>query len=275
MIERFELVVDKKRPLLSFKGFFDPDQFLNIQIIQGRTKSETTVFVPNSLINSLILKEREITSFSEDSILKRLTFDENVSKKENGEIGFSVKITINSKEKHSLVFDSENSDSRQLTFVLQNQKKELVSLIDESGIQLPHKVENGLESLKKSPRQTVLLHPITAMMSYRKFNQLNVAILNASHNLDAAQNLAAMLVRNQKKNIEKRMGMKLKIINISSVSQNTILPRTKIYFHANLLRAALILADYLPGEQVLEPVPYKRENKLSTDVQIYVGKNFE
>jgi len=275
MIERFELISDKKIPLLSFKGFFDPDQFLNIKISQGRTKSETLVFVPNSLLNNLILKKGEIISFPEDSILKNLTFDENVSKKENGEIGFNVKITISSKEKYSLMFDSENSDSRKLTFAIKKQKKKLISLINGTGIQLPHKVESELGNLKKSPRKTILLHPITALMSYRKFDQLNVAILNASHNLDAAQSLAAMLVRSQKKNIEERMGMKLKIINISSVSHNTILPRTKIYFHANLLRAALILAEFLPGEQVLQPVPDRRDSKLSTDVQIFVGKNFE
>jgi len=275
MIERFELIVEEKKPWLSLKGFFDPDQFVNIRISQGISKSETTILVPNSLINNLILQDGKIISFQEDSILKSLTFDENVSKKENGEIGFSVKITIVSKEKYFLMFDSENSNSRQLSFSIQNKKRELFSVIDETGVQLPNKIVNEFGILKKSPRQTILLHPITALMSYRKFDQLNVAVLNASNNLDAAQSLAAMLGRSQKKNIEKRMGMKLKIINISSVRENTILPRTKIYFHANLLRAALILADFIPGSQVLEPVPFTRKSKLSTDVQIYVGKNFE
>jgi len=37
----------------------------------------------------------------------------------------------------------------------------------------------------------------------------------------------------------------------------------------------LILAEVLPGEQVLEPVPDSRTSKLSTDIEIYVGKNFE
>jgi hypothetical protein len=112
-------------------------------------------------------------------------------------------------------------------------------------------------------------------MSYRHFDQLNVAVLNASPKLGAAQSFAAMLDRKQKRTIEKRMGMKLNIVNISSVREQTILPKTKIYFHANLLKAALILAELLPGEQVLEPVPESRNSKLSTDIEIYVGKNFE
>ena len=66
-----------------------------------------------------------------------------------------------------------------------------------------------------------------------------------------------------------------KIVNISSVREQTILPKTKIYFHANFLKAALILAEVLPGEQVLEPVPDSRASNLATDVKIYVGNNFE
>jgi len=121
----------------------------------------------------------------------------------------------------------------------------------------------------------MLLHPVTALMSFRHFDQLNVAILNASPHLGGAQRLAVMLDRQQKRMIEKRMGMKLKIVNISSVREQTILPKTKIYFHANFLKAALILAEVLPGEQVLEPVPDSRVSNLATDVKIYVGNNFE
>ena len=71
------------------------------------------------------------------------------------------------------------------------------------------------------------------------------------------------------------MGAKLNIVNISSVREQEILPKTKIYFHANLLKQALKLAEILPGEQLLEPIPATRANKLSTDVEIFVGKNFE
>ena len=42
-----------------------------------------------------------------------------------------------------------------------------------------------------------------------------------------------------------------------------------------LLKQAIKLAEILPGEQLLEPIPATRANKLSTDVEIFVGKNFE
>ena len=66
MLDRFELIADGETPLLSFKGFFDTSQFLNIQINSGKTKTETSVIIPNSYINSLLLREKEITSFPED-----------------------------------------------------------------------------------------------------------------------------------------------------------------------------------------------------------------
>ena len=173
------------------------------------------------------------------------------------------------------MLDTKRSDSRQLTFALQKPPKKPVSTAASGGLQITQTVKAELVPPKKMPREQLLLHPVTALMSYRHFDQLNVAVLNASTNAGAAQSFAVMLDRKQKRTIEKRMGMKLNIVNISSVRKQTILPKTKIYFHANLLKAALILAEVLPGEQVLEPVPDSRTNKQSTDIEIYVGKNFE
>ena len=275
MLGKFELIEDKEKPLLSFNGFFEPSQFLNIQINPGNNKTETRIIIPNTFINNLLLKEGEFSSFSSDSILRKVTLNENVKRKANGEIQSSVKIIVSTKGKYMIEFDTENSDSRKLTFSLQKLKKNLNTASEGIGILIPQSDENNLENLNNNPRKTILLHPITALMSYRKFDQLKVSVLNASPNYDAAQKLSAMLVRQQKKNIEKRMGMNLKIINISSVNQRTILKRTKIYFHQNFLRAALILAEVLPGEQVLEPFPESRKSKISNDVQIFVGENFE
>jgi len=275
MLGRFELIEDKKTHLLSFKGFFEPSQFLNIQINSGNNKTQTTIIIPNTFINNLRLKEGEVNSFPERSILRKIILDENVTRKDNGEINSIVKIIISTKDKYLIEFDTENSNSRRLTFSIQNVKKRNDTTYDGIGIKIPQTAESNLVDLKNNPRKTILLHPITALMSYRKFDQIKISVLNASRNKGAAQRLAAMLVRQQRKKIEKRMGMNLKIINISSVNQQTILTKTKIYFHPNFLRAALILAEVLPGEQVLEPFPDSRKSKISNDVQIYVGKNFE
>ena len=275
MLDRFELLADKNSPYLTFKGFFDPGQFPHIKITRGNSETETTVILPNTLINNILLPEREITSFAEAGILEKMSLAEKITKTENGEINFLVTFTVISKEKHILVLDTKRSDSRQLTFALQKKQKKVLSLVDSEGVQITQTVKAELGPAKITPREQILLHPVTALMSYRHLDQLNVVVLNASPNIGAAQSFAVMLDRKQKRTIEKRMGMKLNIVNISSVREQTILPKTKIYFHANLLKAALILAEVLPGEQVLEPVPDSRKSKLATDVEIYVGKNFE
>ena len=71
------------------------------------------------------------------------------------------------------------------------------------------------------------------------------------------------------------MGLKLEILNISSVREDLRLPRTKIYFRPNFLKAALTFAEMIPGEQVVEPMPLSRLSRLGNDVEIYVGENFE
>ena len=275
MLDRFELLADKNSPYLTFKGFFDPGQFPHIKITPGNSKTETTVILPNTFINNILLPEREITAFTIDGILEKMSLAEKITKAENGEIDFLVTFTVSSIENHILVLDTNRSDSRQLTFALQKPQKKAVSTVSSDGLRITQTVKAELGPSKINPREQLLLHPVTALMSFRHFDQLNVAVLNASPNQGAAQSFAVMLDRKQKRTIEKRMGMKLNIVNISSVREQTILPKTKIYFHANLLKAALILAEVLPGEQVLEPVPDSRTSKLSTDIEIYVGKNFE
>ena len=275
MLDRFELLAGKNSSYLTFKGFFDPGQFPQIKITPGNSKSEYTVILPNTFINNILLPEREITSFAVDGILEKMSLAEKITKTENGEIEYLVTLTVSSKEKHTLVLDTKRSDSRQLTFALQKPPKKPVSTAASDGLQITQTVNAELVPPKKMPREQLLLHPVTALMSYRHFDQLNVAVLNASPNAGAAQSFAVMLDRKQKRTIENRMGMKLNIVNISSVRKQTILPKTKIYFHANLLKAALILAEVLPGEQVIEPVPESRTNKQATDIEIYVGKNFE
>ncbi len=273
MLDRFELIPDEKTPFLTFKGFFDPGQFPHIQIYPRNSKTETSVLLPNTLINSILLPEREVTSFSEEGILEKMLLEEKITKKENGKIEFQVTLTISSTEEHILVLDTEKSDSRHLTFALQKFVKK-----ETTNAQKQQKVKSIIIDLAPpviSPREEMLLHPVTALMLYRRVDQLNITFLNASPHSDSAQRLAVLLDRQQKRTIEKQIGMKLKIVNISSVREQTILPKTKIYFHANLMREALILAQILPGEQVIEPMPESRISKLATDVEIYVGKNFE
>ena len=285
MLERFELVPDKQTPYLSFEGFFEPSLFSQIQIIPGHKKTETSVILPNTFINNIFFVEPEITSFPEEGILEKLSLEEKIKRTKNGEIDPRVILNISTMVNYKIEFDAENSNSRRITFSMQKLKKMLISTIEKEEMASQEQTVPQAEAdvifwsvftpRMVNKREKILLHPVTALMSYRQFDQLNVAILNASLKPNGAHRMAEMLTKRHKLAIEKKIGAKLNIVNISSVREQEILPKTKIYFHANLLKQAIKLAQVLPGEQLLEPVPTARKSKLATDVEIFVGKNFE
>ena len=133
-----------------------------------------------------------------------MLLEEKITKKENGKIEFQVTLTISSTEEHILVLDTEKSDSRHLTFAL---KKPLVKIESDPFVKAmqmlseQQKVERIIVDLtppKISHRESMLLHPVTALMSYRRVDQLNLTILNASPHPDSAQRLAVLLDRQQK-----------------------------------------------------------------------------
>ncbi len=285
MLERFELILEKQTPSLSFEGFYEPSLFSQIQIIPGNKKTETYVILPNTFINNIFFSEREITTFTEEGILEKLSLEEKIKRTKTGEIDSRVILNISGMVNYKIEFDAEKSNSRRITFFMQKIKKMLISTIDKEEMEAQEQTVQHAEAdvlfwsiftpRMVNKREKMLLHPVTALMSYRQFEQLNVAILNASLKPNGAHRMAEMLSKRHKLAIEKKMGAKLNIVNISSVREQEILPKTKIYFHANLLKQAIKLAQFLPGEQLLEPVPSARVSKLATDVEIFVGKNFE
>ena len=285
MLESFELVSDKQTLYLSFEGFFEPSLFSQIQIIPGDKNTETSVILPNTFINNIFFAEPEITSFAEEGILEKLSLEEKIKRTKTGEIDPRVILNISTMVNYKIEFDAEKSNSRRITFSMQKLKKMLISTIEKEEMATQELTVPQAEAdvifwsvftpRMVNKREKILLHPVTALMSYRQFDQLNVAILNASLKPNGAHRMAEMLTKRHKLAIEKKIGAKLNIVNISSVREQEILPKTKIYFHANLLKQAIKLAQVLPGEQLLEPVPTARASKLATDVEIFVGKNFE
>ena len=285
MLESFKLVPDKQTPYLSFEGFFEPSFFSQIQIIPGDKKTETSVILPNTFINDLFFTKNEITSFAEEGILEKLFIQEKIKSTNTGEIDPSVILNITTMVNYKIEFDAEKSDSRRINFSMQKLKKMLISTIENEDIEAKEETVSQDEAdvifwsvftpRMVNKREKILLHPVTALMSYRQFEELNVAILNASLKPNGAHRMAEMLTKRHKLTIEKKIGAKFNIVNISSVREQEILSKTKIYFHANLLKQALKLAQVLPGEQLLEPFPASRASNLATDVEIFVGKNFE
>ena len=182
-------------------------------------------------------------------------------------MSFLVNLKLSLAQELEISLEIEKSTPRQLTF----------SLIPSGRLITPEPEKTDVTDVlnQTPPEESVLLHPVFAMLAYRQPIRLNVSVLNAARHVGGAQRLAILRERQQRRRIEQRVGMRLEVINISSVQEQMILPRTKIYYRPNMLKSAVTLADIIPGEQIVEPMPLNRGTKPTTDVEIYVGQNFE
>ncbi len=273
MLDSIELIPGEKISYLSLKGFFEPELFTEINIQEGPSGKQTEIVIPNAFINNVLMPEREITEFSQEGIVEKLVLEESIQQESEKRVSFLVNLILFTFENKTVTLEMEKSSQRQLTFALH--APELPSIREIEEAVEPAEVSQAIPGLDDAGSESVLLHPVFARMAYRQPIQLNVAVYNASPHKGGAQRLAIMLNRQQRRRIEQRIGMRLEIVNISSVREHWKLPRTKIYFRPNMLKAAMTLAEVIPGEQVVEEMPFSRSTKMTTDVEIYVGKNFE
>lgn len=286
MLDSVDLLPAEKMSYLTFKGYFESELFEQILIEAGETPEQVRIIIPNAFINNVLMEEREYADFPENSLLSSLALNEEIRQQSDGSINFLVRLDLTMPRPVKVTLDVDRSSGQQLTLVLQDvartaalqQEQEEAS---QTGIVVADKVgvisgqTRSLANPTVSAREAVLLHPVSAMLAYRPPLRLNLAVFNASPRVGTARRLAIMLEHQQRRTIEERLGLKLEILNISSVREDLRLPRTKIYFRPNFLKAALTLAEMIPGEQVVEPMPLSRLSRLGNDVEIYVGENFE
>ena len=223
LLERFELVPDQQTPYLTFEGFFETSSFSQIQILPGDKKTETSIILPNTFINNIFFDKPEITSFNEDGVLDKLSLEEKIKRKNTGEIDPLVILNISTIVNYKIEFDAEKSDSRRISFAMQKLKKMLISTIEKEEIASKEQTVPQAEAdvlfwsvftpRLVNKREKILLHPVTALMSYRQFDQLNVTILNASLKHNGAHRMAEMLTKRHKVTIEKKMGAKLNTVS--------------------------------------------------------------
>jgi hypothetical protein len=101
---------------------------------------------------------------------------------------------------------------------------------------------------------------------------LRVAVLNASGGTDRASQVAVMLMDVRRLSLEHKIGMHLEIANVSR-APGLGQAHSVVYYRAGFLRAALALAEILPGEQALEPMSAERAQRKGIDVEIWLGKD--
>ena len=113
--------------------------------------------------------------------------------------------------------------------------------------------------------RTVVLYP------EHNPTRVHVAILSGSGRQDVANTLAVLIGDLRKRALEQRIGLKVEVVNISRLDQP---PRGKniIFYRPPFLRAALLLAETVPGDQSLQPMGKDMLNRTGIDVEVWVAE---
>lgn len=100
---------------------------------------------------------------------------------------------------------------------------------------------------------------------------VRVAVLNTSGRARGAGLIAFLLEDYRKKHLERKIGKLITVVNQSSVS-GVRLNNSVISYRPGNLRAALIMADVIPGRQYVAPMIPENTVKIAVDVEIRVGR---
>ncbi|MBF0286675.1 MAG: hypothetical protein HQM14_02560 [SAR324 cluster bacterium] len=278
VLDQVELSREGKEAFLVIRGIISPALLSSIKVVQKEDSLHSTISIPNGFFNNVTLPPT--VSFRSGDVLESIQFIEDILENGAGGFDFQAKLLVTSSQPVLLNFDESRTNSQQIVYrVIEkgsagkvNTQREGMQapLLSETKEQMSMPKKVGMEDTDK-----ILLHPVSAMLVFQRPSVLHLSILNASPRKDAAQRLAILMDRHQRRALENRLDMKLDITNISSVQEQMILHKTKIYFRPNYLTAALALAHLIPGEQVVEEMSLERRGRLGLDVEIYVGANFE
>lgn len=99
--------------------------------------------------------------------------------------------------------------------------------------------------------------------------RVRIAVLDIPGTLIRANNIALLLTRFRRRELEEKIGMKLELANLSQNRQKPMRGNV-IYYRAGFLRAAMLVAKAVPGEQSVIPMPKKLAAKTGVDVEIHL-----
>lgn len=123
----------------------------------------------------------------------------------------------------------------------------------------------------KPPPSSALTTRSPAMYPPSAPTQVRVSILSGPASRERATHMAILLLEYRRRELEQKLGLDLEVANVSVLRQPPEGPNV-IYYRPEFLRAALLLAEALPGEQSVKPMPAASLPKEGTDVEIRVGE---
>lgn len=101
---------------------------------------------------------------------------------------------------------------------------------------------------------------------------VRIVVLNGSGVSGKAGEVGILLAELRRHMLERQLGQRVEVVNISNATTFDRL-ETVIYYRPGFLRAALAVAQALPGDQAVAPTPPDRLGRRGIDLEILLGKD--
>jgi len=127
------------------------------------------------------------------------------------------------------------------------------------------------ESPPSTPPSPSLTTRTPVLYPERGPTRVQVAILSGAQSQRVANTLAVLIGDLRRKSLETRIGLKVEVVNISRLDTP---PRGRniIYYRPPFLRAALLLAETVPGDQTVQPMGAEMLKRSGIDVEVWVAE---
>ena len=99
--------------------------------------------------------------------------------------------------------------------------------------------------------------------------RVRIAVLDISGTLIRANNIALLLTQFRRRELEEKIGMKIELANLSRDHKRAKRGNV-VYYRPGFLRAAMLVARAVPGQQTVIPMPKAFLMKTGVDVEIHL-----
>lgn len=101
--------------------------------------------------------------------------------------------------------------------------------------------------------------------------RVRIAILNATGKPGGANKIALLLSEVKRRALEDQIGLQIEVVNLST-AEGVRPGRSVLFYRPVFLRAALAMAQAIPGDQLVQPMRPAGLKRAGVDVEIVVGE---
>lgn len=237
---------------LSIEGTFNQENLsgITLNVDSKKTTQEFTLSITGAVIDPEKLKE-QVLRFPQSDLLEQVRIVEDIQEKSEEDLLFIVKLVVKTSKKVTV---------------------EIVRPIKvEEGIKLkilPFKPKPKSEP-KPEPKQS----DIDTSNLIVKPEKLRLSIFNGTGLPYKANKLSVFLGSWRKNSIEKELGLRFEIVNISN-APDSFVGTTTIFYSEHYLKSALYLARIIPGSQKLVRMNPQEETS-GVDIKVFLGKDYK